>query len=161
MGRLRDLKKSGEKPFCYEGLTDQDILDTLTPPEQRRYEKLDDLEVVADDRRRGRTAVSINGEMGRIVLYAGSYAAMCEGAKQKVEYVQLKMSPRHPKVFWISPCPENAIGARHIHSSGKTMLLSAKALITRLGMTGQKTARYDAEWDPVNEGLVVELQRSI
>ena len=81
MGRLRDLKKSGKKPTEYEGLTEQDILNTLTPPEEGKYERLDDLEVVADDRRRGRQAVSINGVMGRIVLYAGSYDAMCAGGQ--------------------------------------------------------------------------------
>lgn len=161
MGSLRDLKKRGKKPTEYEGLTEQDILNTLTPPEERKYEKLDDLEVVADDRRRGRQAVSINGEMGRIVLYAGSYDAMCRGVRQKVEYVQLKMSPRFPKMFWICPCSPKEVGARHIHTSGKTMLLSAKALIDRLGLKGQKTARYDAEWDSANEGLVVDLRRSI
>ena len=161
MGTIRGLKKSGLKPSIYEGLTEKDILDTLTPPEERKYEKLDDLEVVADERRRGRTAVSINGQMGRIVLYASSYTAMCDGAKQKVEYVQLRMSPRYPITFWICPCPEKAIGARHIHTSGKTMLLSAKAVIAKLGQTGQKTARYEAEWDPVNKGLVVDLRRNI
>jgi hypothetical protein len=119
------------------------------------------LEVVADDRRRGRQAVSINGVMGRIVLYAGSYDAMCAGTKQKVEYVQLKMSPRYQRTFWICPCSPKEIGARHIHTSGQTMLLSAKALIDRLGLKNQKTARYDAEWDSVNKGLVVDLSRNI
>jgi hypothetical protein len=161
MGRLRDLKKSDKKTTEYEGLTEQDILDTLTPPEVGKYEKLDDLEVIADDRRRGRQAVSINGQMGRIVLYAGSYNAMCAAIHQKVEYVQLKMSPRYPKIFWICPCSPKEIGARHIHTSGKTMLLSAKALIDRLGLKGQKTARYDAVWDWMNKGLAVDLRRNI
>jgi hypothetical protein len=161
VGSLRNLKKTGKKPPEHEELTEQDIMDTLTPPEDRKYEKLDDLEVVADDRRRGRQAVSINGVMGRIVLYAGSYDAMCAGAKQKVEHVQLKMSPRFPKMFWICPCSQKEIGARHIHTTGKTMLLSAKALIDRLGLKNQKTARYDAEWDSANQGLVVDLRRSI
>ncbi len=136
-------------------------MNTLTPPEERRYVKLDDLEVVADERRRGRQAVSINGEMGRIVLYSSVYAAMCEGARQKVEYIQLKMSAKYPRTVWICPCPPKAIGARHIHSSGNTMLLSAKAAIARLGLTGHKTARYDAEWDSANEGLVIDVSENI
>ncbi len=161
MGTKRNLKKTGKRPSDPEELREEDILATLTPPEERKYERLDDLEVVADERRRGREAVSINGKMGRIVLYAGAYTAMCDGAGQKVDYVQLKMSARFPRTFWICPSPDKAIGARHIHTSGKTMLLSAKALIARLGLSGEATARFEAEWDPVNQGLAVDLSRKI
>jgi hypothetical protein len=154
MGSRRHWPDGGEQ-------TSPETLTTLTPSDERKYKKLDDLKVVADERRRGRTAVSINGEMGRIVLYAGSYKAMSLGARRKVEYVQAKMSPRYPRTFWICPCSENDIGAKHISTSGKTMLLSAKALIAKLGLTGQKTARFEAEWDQANEGLVVDLRRTI
>jgi hypothetical protein len=154
MGTLRNLKKSGGQPSA-------DNPNTRTPPEGRRYEKLHDLRVVADERRRGRRAVSINGEMGRIVLYAGAYSAMRDSAKQKVDYVQLKVSPTYPQTFWICPCAKEEIGGKHIAASGKTMLLSAKALIAELGLTGQPTTRYAAEWDQANEGLVVDLRRKL
>jgi hypothetical protein len=154
MGSLRDLEKSGDD-------SSRGNSNTMAPPERKRYEKLDDLVVVADDRRRGRTAVSINGKMGRIVLYAAAYAAMRDATNQKVEYVQLKMSPRYPQAFWICPSTQESIGAKHILVSGKTMLLSAKTLVEKMGLKEQKTARYEAEWDPANEGLVVDLRRKI
>lgn len=154
MGSMRSMRGGGEKLSPPKE-------DSMQPHEEPEFVKLDDLEVVTDDRRRGRAAVSINGKTGRIVLYTLAYRALCEGAGRKVEHIQPKTSPSSPGRFWICPCHKDDFGAKLVHLSGKTRLLSVKALVSKLGLAGQETSRYEAKWDPINQGLRVKLSQRI
>lgn len=133
--------------------------------EEETYELVSDEEstVYADIRKRGKSCVSINGNLGRIVVFAGPYHEMLQAiGKEDVEFVKLMSTAKYPGRFWIIPVDSKEVrGARGLHKSGNTIMISAKALISALNMNGQPTKQYHARWEPVNGGILVDLRKPL
>jgi hypothetical protein len=133
--------------------------------EDETYELVSDDEVTvyADFRKRGKSCVSINGNLGRIVVFAGPYHEMLQAiGKDDVEYVKLISTAKYPGRFWIIPVESKEVrGARGLHKSGNTIMISAKALISALNMNKQPTKQYYARWEPVNGGILVDLRKPL
>ena len=124
------------------------------------FPKLDFTEV-GDERRGGRQAVSINGNLGRLVIYQEAYRIFEDrSGKKPVKFVQLLRNSDYPHIFWIRACNSaKDPAARGVHTTGETKLISAKKLIKEIGKDKAPTAQYFADWDPVNEALYVDLNR--
>lgn len=125
------------------------------------YPKLDDLEVVSDRRRRGSATVSLDGKMGRILIYKGAYELLREGSENEIETIQVKCSPKYPKCFWIVPSAKSDKGSRPLSKNGGVRCLSLKYLTTKLGLTNKDRIRCNAHPDPVNGGLVIDTSVKI
>ena len=121
----------------------------------------EEFHIVKDERKRaaGKTVVSVNPNLGRLVLYQATLAMMKEKTgKEELTNVVIKTHPEYPDYFWIQPCSEDAKGHRKVHSIGTTRILSAKKL-TGMGRLKdmEKTEQFHAEWDENNNALVVDL----
>jgi len=121
----------------------------------------EEFDIVKDERKRaaGKTVVSVNPKLGRLVLYQATLATIREKTgKEELTYVVIKMHPRYPDYFWIQPCSEDTKGRRKVHRIGSTRMLSVKKL-TGLGrLKGMETTeQFQAQWDENNNALVVDL----
>jgi hypothetical protein len=145
--------------------TGQQTTEEYDETEEETYELIKDEEahVYADERRGSKKAVSVNGSLGRLVIYAQAYREMLQAVgKDEISYVKLVSTPKYPERFWIIPVESKKVhGARGLHKTGKTIMISAKLLISQLKMQGTPTAQYAAHWEPVNKGLLVDLRKKL
>jgi hypothetical protein len=119
----------------------------------------------ADVRRGGKHCVSVNGKLGRLIIYQDSYREMLQAiGKKEILFVRLRSHPRYPQRFWIIPVDSKDIkGARQVHKAakGNTVAVSARTLINAFGFTNLPTAQFSAAWEPINKGLLVDLRKRI
>ncbi|MGO9567255.1 MAG: hypothetical protein ACLP5H_06930, partial [Desulfomonilaceae bacterium] len=118
-----------------------------------------DLKEIGDKRRGGKQAVSINGKLGRLVIYQEAYRIFEQrSGLGPVKFVQLLIHANYPNVFWIRACNSGKEpAARGLHTTGETKVISAKKLIAEIGKDKAGTEQFYADWDPVNEALYVDL----
>jgi hypothetical protein len=145
MGSLREMEEANES------------VETKTP-----FPKLDFTEI-GDERRGGKKAVSINGKLGRLVIYQEAYRIFEDrSGKKPVKFIQLLRHNDYPHIFWIRACNSaKDHAARGVHTTGETKLISAKKLIREIGKNEAPTEQYFADWDPVNEALYVDLNHPL
>jgi hypothetical protein len=118
---------------------------------------------IGDQRRGGKQAVSINGKLGRLVIYQEAYRIFeKKSGREPITFVQLLTHENFPHIFWIRAC-DNAKdpAARALHLTGETRVISAKMLIAEIGKTDAETQQFYADWDPVNEALYVDINHPV
>jgi len=122
-----------------------------------------DFTKVGDQRRGGKQAVSINGNLGRLVIYQEAYRIFeKQSGRAPVKFVQLLRHSDYPHIFWIKACDSaKDPAARGIHVTGETRVISAKKLIKEIGKEESPTEQFFADWDPVNEALYVDLNHPL
>ena len=146
MGSLRDMQREAKENT-----------EAISPFPKLQFKE------VGDQRRGGKQAVSINGNLGRLVIYQEAYRIFEQrSGKGPVKFVQLLRNDDYPHIFWIRAC-DNAKepAARGLHTTAETKLISAKKLIKEIGKEEAPTERFFADWDPVNEALYVDMNHPL
>lgn len=115
--------------------------------------------VIADQRKGGKRVVSINPNLGRVVLYRTIYDEMEKAWGRPFDSVLLLIVERIPGRFWVRPCTDSTNGKKKIHKTGETRMISAKMLITRLNLDINETTQYAALWDKEHNALMVDVSR--
>jgi hypothetical protein len=113
--------------------------------------------VVADQRKGGKRVVSVNPNLGRIVIYRTIYEEMEKAWGGKFDHVLLLIVERIPGKFWVRPCTDTADGKKKIHKTAETRMISAKMLITKLDLGIDETTQYKAIWDKNHNALMVDV----
>ena len=146
MGSLRDMEREAKEDR-----------ETTSPFPKLQFKE------VGDERRGGKQAVSVNGNLGRLVIYQEAYRIFEQRSGRKpVKFVQLLRHDDYPHIFWIRACDSGKDpAARGLHTTGETKLISAKKLIEEIGKKNAPTQRFHADWDPVNEALYVDLNHPV
>ena len=117
---------------------------------------------IGGSRRTGDRLISMNHNLGRIVIYQKTLDLMKEKTKQDPSFVRIGITDIHPNAFWIIPCAEKDEGALKVHVMGNTKMISAKSLFHKLEELGWcnpmgKTDQFPADWDSDNQGIKVDL----
>jgi hypothetical protein len=122
-----------------------------------------DLREVGDKRRGGKQAVSINFKSGRLVIFREAFRIFEKrSGRGPVKFVQLLLHKDFPHIFWIRACDSaKDKGARGVHTTGETRILSGKKLISEIGKSGLDSGQFFADWDPQNGALYVDLSRPL
>ena len=129
-----------------------------TGQEAPLFPKLDDFESIGDQRRGGKQAVSVNGKMGRLVIYRHAYKIFeTRSGRAPMETRATPPAPLVPAYFLDTRLRSEGQKRRQIHTTGDTKVISAKKLISEIGKTGMDTEQYYADWDPQNGALYVDL----
>lgn len=109
-------------------------------------------------RHRGKSFVSINPKLSRLVIYKEAYIHLNDSYGGDVEFVQILTDDERPGCFWLRPCGEDAPGARKFDiTSTNTRSLSIRALMTELKMRFKETVRVELEWDEDAKAGFVDL----
>lgn len=159
MGSIRKLKSQGKEEEQVSSPESNKVIQEEGLPQKEFDFTENDIEFVADARRGGRKIVSLNPNLGRIVLYRAIYEIMAKEYGEAFENVQLFLVDKYPGYFWIRPCGEQAQGKKKLHKTGETRLISAKMLLHKLGKEKGNTIRYDARWDAPHKALVVDITK--
>jgi hypothetical protein len=119
--------------------------------------------LVEDERKRAgkRMAISLNSNLGRVLLYKLAYLELEDRRGGPVEYVQLFTATDEPKKFWIKPCKAEDPGAKHVLTTGNTRTVSAKKLISELGFEAEKTKQFPATWNREHKMLEVDISKAL
>ncbi len=114
-----------------------------------------------DERRTAARApcVSLNPANGRLGLNAQSYDLMKRRYGSDFEFIRIAVDEDEPTKFWLEPCEKSDHGARKILKAQNAKRLSAKLLITHLGLSGRKALRYEVKWDGEHRAAVVETAK--
>lgn len=151
MGAIRDLKKNKTE--------EQEPEERLQEEKEFDFDE-SEMESIADERRGARHVVSLNPKLGRVVLYKSIYKEMESAYGSAFEYVQVFLVGKYPQHFWVRPCKEGEKGAKKLHRTGETRMVSAKMLLTRLGKDkGTGSVRFTARWDSRHNALVVDVSQ--
>lgn len=88
MGSLRDMQREAKENT-----------EAISPFPKLQFKE------VGDQRRGGKQAVSINGNLGRLVIYQEAYRIFEQrSGKGPVKFVQLLRNDDYPHIFWIRAC---------------------------------------------------------
>jgi hypothetical protein len=122
-----------------------------------------EFKLVQDDRKKaGKTmAVSLNSNLGRLLLYRLAYLELEDRRGGPVEYAQLFTAPDEPKKFWIKPCKADDPGAKHVLTTANTRTISAKKLISELKFQSEKTLQFPARWNREHKMLEVDISKPL
>jgi hypothetical protein len=132
---------------------------------KRRWRKMEFFfNWIGGSRKIGDQLISMNPNLGRIVLYQKTLDLIKEKTKQDLKFVRLGITDEHPYAFWIKPCSNDDEGALKVHVMGNTRMVSAKQLFNKLKEKGWyvsegKTDQFPAEWDSSNEAVKIQLQK--
>ncbi|MGB6067636.1 MAG: hypothetical protein WBG50_22750 [Desulfomonilaceae bacterium] len=122
-----------------------------------------EFKLVQDDRKKaGKTmAVSLNSNLGRLLLYRLAYLELEDRRGGPVEFAQLFTAPDEPKKFWIKPCKADDPGAKHVLTTANTRTISAKKLISELKFQAEKTLQFPATWNREHKMLEVDISKPL
>ena len=159
MGSIRKLKAQRKKEEQISSSAADEMVREGGQQEREFDFAEDDIELIADARRGGKKVVSLNPNLGRIVLYRATFETMAKEYGKEFENVQVFLVDKYPGYFWIRPCDDEAKGAKKLHKTGETRLISAKMLLHKLGKKKGNTIQYDARWDAPHKALVVDITK--
>ena len=122
-----------------------------------------EFKLVQDDRKKaGKTmAVSLNSNLGRLLLYRLAYLELEDRRGGPVEFAELFTAPDEPKKFWIKPCKADDPGAKHVLTTANTRTISAKKLISELKFQAEKTLQFPATWNREHKMLEVDISKPL
>lgn len=107
-------------------------------------------------------AVTLNFNLGRIVILTWAYGIMKNRFGPEIHYVRLLRDEEQPDVFLIQPCHADAHGARRLDiTHGTSPSVSARHLFTRLGLPREGFKRYPVTWNEEYGGLLVHWKEPI
>ncbi len=154
MTSFRNMRKKAKEDELKEKLERE--LNEQAPVQDELDFDESEFEIIADQRKGGKKVISINRDLGRVVLYRAVYDEMEKEWGSAFSNVLLMVVPRISGKFWIRPCGDDTDGGKKVHRTGETRMVSAKMLVNRLGLT-EKAAQYSAKWDKKHNALMVDV----
>jgi hypothetical protein len=154
MTSIRNMRKKAKEDELKERM-EQELKEDVPVQDELDFDE-SEFEIVADQRKGGKKVISINRNLGRVVLYKAVYEEMEKEWGSPFSNVLLMVVPRISGKFWIRPCADDADGGKKIHRTGETRMVSAKMLVNRLDLA-EEAAQYSVKWDKKHNALMVDV----